>query len=445
MKSNSIFACTNCGAQFQKWVGRCLECGKWGTIEKTQNSALKNDSPEENFAPVKTVGLKEIDEAGVARNITGLAELDRVLGGGLVAGSLILLGGEPGIGKSTLALQLAALLPQALYISGEESVQQIKLRADRMKIQSAGLSLANETAVENIIATIKKIKPALAVIDSIQTVFSAEAEGEPGNLNQVRACTVKILEAAKSSGVPIVLIGHVNKEGTVAGPKTLEHLVDTVIYLEGERYHSYRILRAIKNRFGPTDEVGVFAMTEDGLKEVANPSENFLSERLENTPGNVIGCLMEGTRPMLVEIQALLNKTVFGYPQRKTSGFDLNRLHVLLAVLGRRAGLHLEQYDVHLNVVGGLTADEPGADLAVALAVASAYKDKPLGQDLVAFGEIGLGGEVRSVTQAEKRIREAEKLGLKRVILPFGNKDKIKDSKLKIIPVKNISELITNV
>ena len=299
--------------------------------------------------------------------------------------------------------------------------------------------------MESIIATIKKDKPALAIIDSIQTISSAEAEGEPGNLNQIKACTTKLLETAKTTGVVIVLIGHVTKEGTVAGPKTLEHLVDTVVYLEGERYHSFRILRAVKNRFGPTDEVGVFSMNEEGLVEVKNPSESFLGERTENVPGNVVTCLVEGTRPMLLEIQALATKTIFGYPVRKASGFDLNRLHLLVAVLQKRAALHLEQYDLHLNVAGGLVADEPAADLAVALAVASAFKDKPLGQDLMAFGEVGLGGEIRPVGNAEKRIKEAEKLGLKRAIIPFANQKQIKTTTLKIIPVKNISELIKNV
>jgi DNA repair protein RadA/Sms len=375
---------------------------------------------------------------------TNISELDRVLGGGIVPGSLILLGGSPGIGKSTLSLQIAASIPNTLYISAEESVDQVKLRADRLKITSPTLKLANESVIEHIIATIKESKPALAILDSIQTLYSNEVEGEAGNLNQVRASTVKLLEAAKSLTIPLILIGHVTKEGVVAGPKTLEHLVDTVLYLEGDQHHEYRILRTVKNRFGATDEIGVFQMAAQGLEEVRNPSAVFLAERAEAAPGNVLTCLIEGTRALLVEVQALVSKTAFGYPTRKASGFDINRLHVLIAVLQKRAGLHLEQYDVHLNVVGGLEADEPAADLAVALAIASAFKDKPLGQDLAVFGEIGLGGEIRPVSQAEKRTKECEQLGLKRIITSLGSKSKITSQKVKIIPIKNIQELITH-
>jgi DNA repair protein RadA/Sms len=445
MKNNLIFTCTNCGAQFTKWTGRCLECGKWGTIEKSQGGVAndqKND--EQNYPSTKTVALSEIAGKNVARITTNISELDRVLGGGVVPGSLVLLGGSPGIGKSTLSLQLAASIPNALYISAEESVEQVKLRADRLQITSPTLKLANEALVEKIIATIKELKPTLAILDSIQTLYSDEIEGEAGNINQVRASTVKLLEVAKSLNIPLIIIGHVTKEGTVAGPKTLEHLVDTVLYLEGDQHHEYRILRTVKNRFGATDEIGVFQMAAQGLEEVRNPSAVFLAERAEAAPGNVLTCLIEGTRALLVEVQALVSKTAFGYPTRKASGFDINRLHVLIAVLQKRAGLHLEQYDVHLNVVGGLEADEPAADLAVALAIASAFKDKPLGQDLAVFGEIGLGGEIRPVSQAEKRTKECEQLGLKRIITSLGSKSKITSQKVKIIPIKNIQELITH-
>jgi DNA repair protein RadA/Sms len=355
---------------------------------------------------------------------------------------LILLGGEPGIGKSTLALQLAKAVPNTLYISAEESVEQIKLRADRLKIISPTLKLGNEDIVESIIATCRELKPALVIVDSIQTIFSEEVEGEPGNVNQIRACTVKLLETAKTTGTAIVLVSHVTKDGTVTGPRTLEHIVDTVLYLEGDRYHIYRILRTIKNRFGATDEVGIFQMAEHGLEEVTNPSASFLQERGENSPGNILTCLMEGTRPLLIEIQALVTKTAFGYPARKASGFDINRLHVLIAVLQKRAGLKLEQYDVHINVVGGLEAKEPGADLAVAMAIASAYKDKALGNDLVVFGEVGLSGEVRPIAQTEKRIKECEQLGLKRAITNVSSKFKMLYSKLRVIEVKNIQALI---
>lgn len=443
--NNTIFACSNCGAQFQKWVGRCLECGKWGTIEKSQKSirqlADKNHDENDNYAPAKLSNLNEIKNENTIRTKTNINELDRVLGGGLVAGSLILLGGEPGIGKSTLALQLTGLLSPALYISGEESAEQIKMRADRLNIKSAGLKIGNESNIETIIATIKKERPALTIVDSIQTVSSIESEGEAGNLAQVRACAVKLMELAKSEHLTVVLIGQVTKDGNVAGPKTLEHLVDTVLYLEGDRFHQFRILRTAKNRFGSTDEVGVFTMEEKGLEEVKNPSAAFLGERVEDAPGNVVACLMEGSRPILCEVQALVNKTSFGYPVRKASGFDLNRLHMLVAVLERRAGLNLAQYDIHLNVVGGLTADEPAADLAAALAIASAYKDKPLGSDMAAFGEIGLSGEIRPVSFTEKRLRECEQLGLKRALANLGKKD-IKTKNLKVLNIKNIQEII---
>ena len=314
------------------------------------------------------------------------------------------------------------------------------MRADRLQIKSNKLSLANEVNVETICATINKEKPTLVVIDSIQTIYSEEVAGEPGNINQIRACTAKLLEVTKATNTTIIIIGHVTKEGTVAGPRTLEHMVDTVLYLEGDRHHSYRILRTVKNRFGATDEVGIFEMNELGLQAVKNPSACFLEEREDTAPGSVITCLMEGTRPMLIEIQALVNKTSFGFPVRKASGFDLNRLHVLTAVLQKRAGLNLGQYDIHVNVVGGIRANEPAADLAVCLAIASSFKDKELGKDLVVFGEVGLGGEVRSIAHTEKRIKESTSLGMKRVITHLGkNKNK---ANVKIIDVKNIAELI---
>jgi DNA repair protein RadA/Sms len=453
-----VFVCSNCDAQYQKWTGKCLECGKWGTIDKNPIVVADNKKePAPDYAPAKTFSLNEIKNENIARTKTGINELDRVLGGGLVPGSLILLGGEPGIGKSTLALQIASLplrgagsplergegCVNTLYLSGEESAEQIKMRADRLSIKTSNLKIGNESNIEAIIATIKKEKPAISVVDSVQTVYSSDSEGEAGNLAQVRACTVKLMELAKTERLSIVLIGQVTKEGTVAGPKTLEHLVDTVLYLEGDRFHQFRILRAAKNRFGSTDEVGVFSMEETGLVEVKNPSAAFLGERAENAPGNVVACLMEGTRPILCEVQALVNKTAFGYPVRKASGFDLNRLHMLVAVLERRAGLALSQYDIHLNVVGGLMADEPAADLAAALAIASAYKDKPLGADMAAFGEIGLSGEIRPVSHTEKRLKECAQLGLKRALTNLGKKNAgIKINDLKILDIKNIQEIV---
>lgn len=442
---STIFTCTNCDAQFQKWNGRCLECGKWGTVEKQITDSRQQKSETASTMVAKTTSLSDIKGKAVVRRKTNISELDRVLGGGIVPGSLTLLGGEPGIGKSTLSLQLAASVENTLYFSGEESVEQIKLRADRLfsNLQSpvSNLSLSNETNIDIIASTIKKQSPPLVIVDSMQTMWNADATGEAGSVSQIRACTVALLEAAKSSGVPVILIGHVTKDGTVAGPKTLEHLVDTVLYLEGDRHHAYRVLRTVKNRFGSTDEVGIFEMKQHGLESVANPSAAFLEERGDDMPGSIVTCLMEGTRPLLVEIQALVNKTSFGYPVRKASGFDINRLHVLVAVLQKRAGLDLGQYDIHLNVVGGMKASEPAADLAVCLAIASSFKDKAGGKDLVVFGEVGLGGEVRSVRFVEKRVKEAANLGMKRVITA-ANKGLDDRDGVKMMQVKNIEELI---
>lgn len=440
-KTNTIYICNKCDAQYAKWTGRCLECGAWGTVKEENKTIAKKQSNEITYKASIPKNIQDITPNKNPRTVTNTAELDRVLGGGVVPGSLILLGGEPGIGKSTLSIQIATLVSPTLYISGEESIEQIKMRIDRLKLPTKDLQLLNETNVETICATIKKFKPKLAIIDSIQTVYSDEVIGENGNINQIKASTSKLLETAKSSNTAIIIIGHVTKDGTLAGPRTLEHLVDTVLYLEGDRYHSYRILRTIKNRFGATDEVGIFEMTELGLEQVADPSKVFLQEREEDTAGSVITCTIEGTRPILVEVQALVNKTVFGYPVRKASGFDLNRLHVLTAVLQKRAGINLAQYDIHLNIVGGIKSKEPALDLAVCLAIASAYKDKKLGSDLVAFGEVGLGGEIRSVNNLEKRIKECANLGIKKIITRLGKKE-IKAKDTKIVQVKNIAELI---
>ena len=435
------FFCSNCDAQYVRWAGRCLECGKWGTISEGSAPTPKSPSATTRVAAGKTTSLSAVKSESIKRVSTSIGELDRVLGGGLVPGSIVLIGGEPGIGKSTLTIQLAAACPSALLISGEESASQIKMRADRLGITSPKLELLNETNVERIIATIIETKPAVAIIDSIQTIFSSDAEGETGSPTQIKAVTSKLVESLKPTRTATIIVGHVTKEGAVAGPKTLEHLVDTVVYLEGDRHHLYRILRTVKNRFGSTDEIGVFQMEEKGLVEVQNPSAAFLSERGENQPGNVLTCLIEGTRPLLIEVQALVTKTAFGYPARKASGFDINRLHVLIAVLQKRAGLHLEGYDIHINIAGGLTADEPAADLAVCLAVAGAYKDKALGADLAVFGEVGLGGEIRTVSQTEKRIKECEQLGLKRILTNAG-KNKISSQKVKIMDIKSISDII---
>ncbi len=461
MKDGLVFSCSNCQAQYTKWTGRCLECGKWGTVEKSKIQISNDKSNLNDYATIKTTTLKEIEGKDIERLKTGINELDRVLGGGLVPGSLILLGGEPGIGKSTLALQLAAAIPppfqggarggcRVLYISGEESVEQTKMRADRMKISAAHLRLGNATDVDSIIATIQnnstiqQFNNQLVIIDSIQTLRSDEVAGEAGSVGQVRACAAKLMECAKSSRTIIVLIGQVTKDGAVAGPKTLEHIVDTVLYLEGDRFHQYRILRAVKNRFGSTDEVGIFSMEENGLREVKNPSAAMMEGRAEDVPGSAITCLMEGTRPMLVEIQALVTKTAFGYPQRRASGFDLNRLQVLIGVLSKRTGLPLDSYDVFLNVVGGLTADEPAADLAVVLAIASAIKNKTLPKNLAACGEVGLGGEVRAVNQVKKRLEEIKKMGFDIAVVPASpNLPAVPG--LKIAPLKNVAEIVERI
>jgi len=414
-------------------------------VSECQISNVKFPNGEEvKHASAKTTTLNEVAGKNIARVTTKIIELDRVLGGGLVPGSVILLGGEPGIGKSTLALQICDIVANSIYLSGEESVGQIKLRAERLKITSPTLHLGNDTNVDAIVATIKEKKPTLAIVDSIQTVSSDDAAGEAGGQAQVRACAGKLMEAAKSGQTAIIIIGQVTKDGAVAGPKTLEHLVDTVLYLEGDKFHQYRILRAVKNRFGSTDEIGVFSMEENGLEEVKNPSAAFLSGRGEPVSGTAVTCVIEGSRPVLVEIQALVTKTNFGYPQRRASGFDLNRLQVLIGVLGRRAGLPLDAYDVFLNVVGGLSVDEPAADLAVILALASALRDKTLPDGLAAFGEVGLGGEVRPVTQTKKRLEEIKKMGFQFAVSPtFADNQKTSD--LKIAMIKNVREVVEKI
>lgn len=440
----SLFICSKCDAQFQKWTGRCLECGAWGTVQEsaapTETAAPRASVTAQSHPPLTSTRLSSITGKDTPRKPTTITELDRVLGGGIVPGSFILLAGEPGIGKSTLAIQLAAIVPNTLYVSGEESVEQIKLRADRLDITSDTLSLANAMHTEAVVSTIVKDKPALCVVDSVQTLVCSEMTAEAGSPSQVRASATKLMEAAKSTGTTIVLIGHVTKDGTVAGPKTLEHLVDVVLQLEGDRNRDIRLLRTPKNRFGSTDEVGMFTMEKNGLTTLTNPSKSLLEERGEHVSGSIMTCLMEGTRPVLVEIQALVNKTSFGYPVRKSSGFDLNRLHVLIAVLERRVGLKLSEFDVHINVVGGIKAEEPAADLAVCLAIASAYKDKAVGADVVAFGEVGLGGEIRSVRFAEKRIKECENLGMKTVFT--GKQKNLSPGSINIRSADTLSTLI---
>lgn len=419
MAIKTLFTCQTCSHQTNKWIGKCPQCQSWNSFTEEQVERKPQGLKRKIEGLAQKPTSITLEEKTFHRVATDIGEVDRVLSGGLVAGQLLLLSGEPGIGKSTLTLQLcdklAAKFNKVLYISGEESTQQISLRAKRLKIMPENLQLLNETKLENILTTLEVEKPGLVIIDSIQVLNLEAAEGSAGSISQVRLCTEGLMRFAKTTQTPVILIGHVTKEGNLAGPKVLEHLVDTVLHLEGDRYHEFRVLRSLKNRFGSTNEVGIFSMEENGLNEVKNPSASFLSGRQENSIGSCITCLIEGSRPLLVEIQALTNLTTFGYPRRTASGFDVNRLQLLIAVLQKHAGLNLSNQDVYINVIGGLTIDEPAADLAICLSIISSFKKTPLPADLVAIGEVGLSGEIRQVPQMERRIKEAEKMGLKKV------------------------------
>jgi DNA repair protein RadA/Sms len=427
--SKSVFVCQECGAQAQKWLGRCADCGAWnsyveeraGTTElaAANRYALSGSSGARLYADVQISAAQRIS--------TGIGEFDRVLGGGIVPGSLVLLGGEPGIGKSTLLLQAVANVARnvgtVLYSSGEESEHQIKSRGERLQIGQAPLYLLAETCLERILEAIAQLRPSLIVLDSIQTVFSLKMQSAPGSIGQVREAATQLLFAAKGQNVPIVIVGHVTKDGSLAGPKALEHVVDTVLYFEGERHHAHRIVRAVKNRFGAVSELGVFEMTGSGLVEVPNPSKLFLAERSTSTPGSAVLCCLEGSRPMLVEVQALVSTSSYGNARRMSSGIDQQRLALLLAVLEKRAGLHLSGDDVYVNIAGGMIVDEPAADLSVVAAVASSVRNRAVGSATAVFGEVGLGGEVRGISQPALRIREVAQMGLLRCVLPRANID----------------------
>lgn len=447
-KIKTVFVCSSCGYQSPKWNGRCPDCGEWNTLEeeiKAPASAAGRGAYARQ-STLEAIPLNRISEATEHRYLTGMPELDRVLGGGIVKGSLVLLGGDPGIGKSTLLLQICQYLGEnmeVLYVSGEESPHQIKLRAQRLGVETPNLSLLAETDIQLINEFIKSAQPQLVIIDSIQTMNFTEIASSPGTISQVRECTNLLLRTAKALDIPVIIVGHVNKDGNIAGPKVLEHVVDAVLYFEGERNLPYRILRAAKNRFGSTNEIGVFEMLDNGLHQVENPSMMLLSGRPRNTSGTCVACVMEGSRPILAEVQGLATPTGFGTPRRMATGFDYNRLALLIAVLEKRAGYFFSNMDTYINIVGGLKLDEPAADLTVALALISSLKDVCVPENVIAFGEIGLAGEVRAVNNCEQRINEAARMGFHKCIIPKHNLKTVSDnirSKIDVIGVRNIRE-----
>lgn len=442
-KSKTVFVCSECGYESLKWMGKCPSCGEWNTLqEEIQTPQKAVASPMGGRARVQRIG--DINPQGEERYKTGLSELDRVLGGGIVRGGLMLIGGDPGIGKSTLLLQICEHLGRSLnilYVSGEESERQIKLRANRLGVESQRLYVLCETDVDTIIGAMMDEKPDLVIVDSIQTMNLAAVASSSGSVTQVRECASAIMRAAKSSDTPVFIVGHVNKDGAIAGPKVMEHIVDCVLYFEGDRHTSYRILRCVKNRYGSTNEIGVFEMRDKGLSEVENPSMMLLSGRPKNVSGTCVACAMEGSRPILAEVQGLVSPTGFGNPRRMVTGFDYNRLSLLLAVLEKRAGYFFSNLDAYVNVVGGLRLDEPAADLPVALALVSSLKDTPVPEGVIAFGEVGLAGEIRSVSNADARISEAARLGFGKVILPWHNLKTItKREDVAIVGVKTVRE-----
>ncbi|MCP4423755.1 MAG: DNA repair protein RadA [Chloroflexi bacterium] len=451
-KKQTRYVCQSCGRITPAYMGKCPKCGEFGTMQEeilaAETAVVPKNPRALRRAASKPMRLSEVTADGFERLSLPLTEFARVLGGGIVPGSLVLVGGDPGIGKSTLLLDVAAMVANrhgpTLYISGEESARQIKMRADRLGVQAEALYLVTETNMTGMLAHIAEIKPTLVIVDSIQTTYVDDKTSSPGSVSQVRECAGRFQELAKNSGVTIILVGHVTKEGAIAGPRVLEHIVDTVLYLEGDPFHRYRLLRGVKNRFGATSEVGVFEMAEKGMVEVPNPSEAFLAERQVNAPGSAIAVTIEGTRPLLVEIQALSSSTTFANPRRTANGIDYNRLLLLTAVLTRRINLKLHDKDVFINVIGGLQIDEPAADLAVAIAIASSVKDRPIHADMAFVGEIGLSGELRAVSQLDVRLKEAVKLGFKRCVVPRSTKKRAGDypDGLEVIGCRSLHEAI---
>ena len=444
--TKTLFYCKECGNESSKWLGQCPVCHEWNTFVEAEVTK-SSQKVEKALMERKPSHLSEIQMEEEKRISTHMEEMDRVLGGGIVRGSLVLVGGDPGIGKSTLLLQtchrLCADDLSLLYISGEESLQQIRMRADRIGEFNDHLALLAETNLEIIDGVIRKEKPDIVIIDSIQTMYSDGVDSAPGSVSQVRESTATLMKLAKGLGVTVFVVGHVTKEGTVAGPRVLEHMVDTVLYFEGDRHASYRILRAVKNRFGSTDEIGVFEMQQDGLREVLNPSEYMLEGKPEEASGSVVACSVEGTRPILVEVQALVCRSNFGMPRRTAAGCDYNRVNLLMAVLEKRLGFHLSEYDAYVNIAGGMKMNEPAIDLGIALAIVSSMKDQVISDRVICFGEIGLSGEVRSVQMAEQRVNEAKRLGFERVILPASNLKALKNTKgIDLVGVSNIAEAV---
>lgn len=448
-KSKISYVCSSCGYETAKWAGKCPDCGEWNTMEETLKEAVSKTSSFKAVSAHSNIRPQRIDEISTTdehRYHTGLGEFDRVLGGGIVKGSLVLISGDPGIGKSTVLLQICEYLGQnlsILYISGEESARQLKLRATRLGVDNPNLKILTETDVQYAIEQIREEKPDIVMVDSIQTMNFTELNSSPGSITQVRECTNALMRCAKGLDVPIIIVGHVNKDGAIAGPKVLEHIVDAVLYFEGDRQMTYRILRAVKNRYGSTNEIGVFDMSDNGLQEVENPSQAMLSGRPVNTSGTCVTAVMEGTRPILAEIQGLATTSGLGTPRRMSTGFDHNRMSLILAVLEKRAGFYFSNLDAYINVVSGLRLDEPSVDLAVAMALVSSLKDTPIREDTVVFGEVGLAGELRSVSNAELRIKEATRLGFKRCVMPKHGLSKLSErglGKVEIIGAKNIRE-----
>ena len=446
MKTKTVFYCTECGNETPKWAGRCPACGAWNSIVEQTDKPVKSGRKPASARAVKPVPIMDIGTADEIRFSTGMGELDRVLGGGAVKGSLVLVGGAPGIGKSTLMLQICKKLGEfskVLYVSGEESAHQLKLRAQRLDVESENLYVLSETCLGNILECVQSEQPDVLIVDSIQTLYNEDLDSPAGGVGQVKDCTMALMQLAKGQGVTVFVIGHVNKEGSIAGPKVLEHMVDCVLYFEGDQHMTYRILRAAKNRFGATNEIGVFEMMDRGLREVENPSEMLLSGRPKDAPGTCVTCAMEGARPVLAEVQALIAPASASNPRRMSNGFDYNRAAMLLAVLEKRGGLKISACDAYLNIVGGLSLDEPAADLAAVIALASSYLDRPVPSDLVAIGEVGLTGELRSVNQLGQRVSEIQRLGFRRCVVPAHRAGTIKaPTGLTVIPARNIGEAI---